>query len=611
MIPRWTPKLPLLLPALAWVAFCLPAGPSAPAAAALIHVPADRPTIQAGINAALDGDTVLVADGIYTGDENRDIDFLGKAITVRSANGPENCVVDCQGGPGSAHRGFLFHSSEGDDAVLHGMTILNGYVDLFSIEAPYGGGICILGASPRIEANALQHNGNWYYEYNGGGIYCSSSAARILGNRFEGNAVLYGGGIYAADSDLLIEGNTFAGNSASYGGGIYCSGGSIRIRNNAFTGNVGEDGVGIYCLGVGATIDGNVLSAQIAAGSGFGSGLFLRDSPAVVMDNVIDGNQTEGRGGGVGVVGAGALLFSNRITHNRATTSGGGIQCLNATCTIVNCTVADNEVWDDPNEEFQGGGLASWNSTVAITNSIFWDNHNSAAEADEIHVVEAGGEPAVTWSDVAGGYAGEGNLDLDPAFVAGPLGDYYLSETAAGQTADSPGIDAGGAPAGDMCAELPEGTVCLDQRTTRSDHQGMDTGQVNMGFHADPAHYSTVDASLTCSPGSGTVPFSTQFSVLLESRFSGQTRRVAARIDVRLAGGVDILGWKSGYTNLAPGETYATSWNQAIPAAGAAIGVNLFELSGLDVTPFPYNQTPYPPSGDEITDVCTLIGLQP
>lgn len=64
--------------------------------AATIHVPGDQPTIQAGINAASDGDTVLVADGTYTGKGNKDLDFNGKAITVKSENGPENCIINCR-----------------------------------------------------------------------------------------------------------------------------------------------------------------------------------------------------------------------------------------------------------------------------------------------------------------------------------------------------------------------------------------------------------------------------------------------------------------------------------------------------------------------------------
>ena len=65
---------------------------------AIIHVPQDQPTIQAGIDAAVDGDTVLVDDGTWSGTGNRDLDFYGKAITVRSLNGPDFCTIHCGGG---------------------------------------------------------------------------------------------------------------------------------------------------------------------------------------------------------------------------------------------------------------------------------------------------------------------------------------------------------------------------------------------------------------------------------------------------------------------------------------------------------------------------------
>lgn len=68
-----------------------------PLFAATIHVPFDQPTIQAGIDAAVAGDIVVVADGTYTGPGNKDLDFKGKAITVRSLNGPQNCILDFEG----------------------------------------------------------------------------------------------------------------------------------------------------------------------------------------------------------------------------------------------------------------------------------------------------------------------------------------------------------------------------------------------------------------------------------------------------------------------------------------------------------------------------------
>jgi hypothetical protein len=93
--------------------------------------------------------------------------------------------------------------------------------------------------------------------------------------------------------------------------------------------------------------------------------------------------------------------------------------------------------------------------------------------------------------------------------------------------------------------------------------------------------------------------------------YLGQIRRMAGRINVRTANGTSYSNWRSGWTNLAPGAAYAQQWNQTIPALGAVIGPNSFILLSRDVTPAPYNQPPYPPSGDTCNVTNTVVASAP
>ncbi len=107
---------------------------------AVIHVPGDQPTIQAGIDAAVEGDTVLVSDGTYTGDGNKNLDYSGKAITVKSESGAGSCVIDCEGDG----LGFVFQNLETRTSVLEGFTIRN-------VNTDEGGAIyCKIRTSPLI-----------------------------------------------------------------------------------------------------------------------------------------------------------------------------------------------------------------------------------------------------------------------------------------------------------------------------------------------------------------------------------------------------------------------------------------------------------------------------
>jgi len=121
----------------------------------------------------------------------------------------------------------------------------------------------------------------------------------------------------------------------------------------------------------------------------------------------------------------------------------------------------------------------------------------------------------------------------------------------------------------------------------------------------------TVAASITCVPDSGTLPFATQITVALDNTYTGITRRMAARINVAPGNGSPINNWRAGFTNVAAGGSFSTAWSQNLPGLATLVGANVFTLVAEDVTPAPYNQPPYPVSGDTAVEVCTVNGVLP
>jgi hypothetical protein len=213
--------------------------------------PADFSNIQAAINDANDGDTVEIQPGTYTGEGNRDISFSGKAVTLRSKNGPENCIIDCQGSEAQPHRGFLFYNGEDSNSILDGFTITNGYdpvsgggIVCSSVSPTIrnciitnnragddGGGIMCHVASPTIRNCIITRNIAEVWE--GGGIRCRACRGVILDNcLITENSARFGGGIGSSRdnsprlADLIVTNCTFSGNSAACGGAVYVRDGS-------------------------------------------------------------------------------------------------------------------------------------------------------------------------------------------------------------------------------------------------------------------------------------------------------------------------------------------------------------------------------------------------
>jgi hypothetical protein len=267
---------------------------------------ADFDNIQAGIDASIDGDTVLVADGTYTGDGNRDLDFNGKAIMVISENGAEVTIIDCQGREEEPHRGFYFHSGETLSSVVDGFTIKNGYGPL-----------------------ATWPSGTWSV---GGGIYCTNSSP-------------------------MISNNIITGNTAMYGGGIQCwEHSSPRITNNVITRNSSREGAGIWCYNYcSATIRNNTITENIAGWGGGGIKIDLASS-AEVVNNVIAENSAQWKGGGIYCGNSSPVIINSTLSANSSQHEGGGIYIWgNASPLIVNTIL-----WGDSPEEIVLGGGGSF-----------------------------------------------------------------------------------------------------------------------------------------------------------------------------------------------------------------------------------------------------------
>ncbi len=403
------------------------------ACAAVINVPNEEFTIQSGIDAAENGDTVLVAKGVYKGPGNVNIDFKGKQIIVKSESGPKTTIITCS--YQSNTRGFSFTNKETNDAVLEGFTIRNGiHIN--------GGGIYIFNSSPTIK--------NCIVEWN-----------RTVR---DGSRTGQGGGIYAKNSDVVLRGCTISNNRAvSYGGGVFFEGSEeddIEKRDGFYQPSVIDctishnTGSGIHSIESVRTI---IKDSKVSQNSrrGIVAAIFQRGGTFVtncvisqntgggvecnefsilkIQDSVIKQNTGEIGGGIYGSPSAEIEATNCVIAQNIAQRWGGGIGITSkfGGTTITNCTITRNV-----SEEKGGGVYASlFGAGLTMLNSIVWGN-----SSNRTHNEIFGSGPTITIrnSDIKDGIKGfvippfdewliyEDNIEADPLFVNPDSGDYSL-----------------------------------------------------------------------------------------------------------------------------------------------------------------------------------------
>lgn len=351
-------------------------------AATTIHVPADQPTIQAGISAAANGDTVLVAAGTYY----EVIDFSGKIITVASAEGAAATIIDAGGSPTVV----TFKAGETRDAVLRGFTLTGG--------------------------NTI---------YSGAGVSISFSSPTIRDNIITGNRGCSGVGVYSYFSSPLIKDNT--------------------ITRNIISGCTGGWGIGVYVGGDSAAeILGNIITDNRgAAATGGGIALFAAGN-AVVIGNVIAGNATAGSagcgwGGGVAIANfVQAKIVNNLIVRNSAC-SGGALYWLGSSgnTVLANNTIADNNASSVPGIYAMGVDARNllYNNIISARFGPALHCENAAGpllDSNDVFSMQTAAYSG-TCADQTGV---RGNKSIDPQHVDADASDYRLALT-------SPAVDAG------------------------------------------------------------------------------------------------------------------------------------------------------------------------
>ena len=290
-------------------------------------VPSEYGSIQSGIDAAIEGDIVSVEAGIYY----ETIDFIGKAITVSSADGdPSGTFID---GGVSSDSVVKFVTAETAKSILDGFTIRNG-------DAIDGGGVYILSASPTIQNCIISGNtASWF----GAGIYLESGTltlenVAIIGNA-SGNA---GAGIYMKFSDGSITGGSIENNSGLSGVAIYF-----------------KDGTGVLTL-TDVLMKGNLGSKHAGA-------IYNKSSSLIVQSCNFEMNVAGEDGGAFYAYNDSDSTFSNcQFLNNTAIINGGVAFFRNSTALFTTCTF-DANIADSDCDGLGGSGVMELYGTSIVT----------------------------------------------------------------------------------------------------------------------------------------------------------------------------------------------------------------------------------------------------
>ena len=394
----------------------------------------DAATIQAAVDAAAPGDTILLADGTFTGDGNRDIFVYAKPLLFMSESlDPDLCVIDCGGTETEFHQGFDLHVAESPWVMIVGVTVRGAYTNsggavYVGLEEDQPGQVslvnCVL-----TENNAV---------YSGPAMLVFHDCfANLVTSRVTGNYASDGGAIYlASNSALTVSGGVFSNNGADvHGGAISTYGGTLILSSCTFSGNT--------TTGTGGAIYGTEGAALALLGC------------------TLSGNNAFQGGGAVYFDGEAVSLSQCSSMHNwsqyGASLRIGGA----ATVLVANCSfVADSSGY--------GAILMSDGISPVIDRTVIAFGKETAA----ISCFGTPGDISVTCSDFFGNESGdwiacvegldgtEGNISEDPLFCDLENGSVAVEDCSPCLAAHNTcGLDMGAGILGCACGEATEPTT--------------------------------------------------------------------------------------------------------------------------------------------------------
>jgi hypothetical protein len=303
---------------------------------------ADFDNIQEAVDAASDGDEIIVMPGTYTSTVDEVVDMRGKEIWLHSSKGAAVTFIDGEG----TRRGIYCQSSETSNTIIEGLTIING-------KAGNGGGMYTFFSNPTLRDCVFMNN---YADINnyggeGGGMYNSNSSPTVTNCTFTSNNASpssngNGGGMHNLDSNPTLTNCTFTYNTAPYGGGLRNKNSNPELIDCTFTDNTAD-----------------------VTGGGMYNG-----SSSPTLQNCIFENNTSETGGGIKNFNSDPILTNCEFTDN-SSAEGGGMYNGQSDPSITACTFTNNVA------SLGGGGMYNTGSSNAVLTLCEFDGNSSPAGA--------------------------------------------------------------------------------------------------------------------------------------------------------------------------------------------------------------------------------------